>query len=172
MYREYLHCSYMDLQVFFAINNLAGHSYILDGLGIFFAIYALPVLVGVLILLALRKHRLFLQGMFASILAYGMNALIGILIPRHRPFVDYGVAKLIEKSAESKSFPSDHAALAFAIAAVVAYAYPRWGWLLFICAILIALSRIYVGVHYPTDIIAGACVGILSAWVVHRIIRL
>lgn len=172
MYREYSHCSDMDLQVFFTINNLAGNSYFLDGLGIFFAIYALPILVGVLILLALKKHRLFLQGMSASILAYGMNALIGVLIPRHRPFVDYEVTKLIEKSVESKSFPSDHAALAFAIAAVVAYVYPRLAWLWFTCAILIALSRVYVGVHYPIDIIAGACVGILSAWVVRRAIRL
>lgn len=73
----------------------------------------------------------------------------------------------------SASFPSGHAATAFAAAVAVALVYPRLGRPLLVLAGVIALSRIYLGVHYVLDVAAGAllgiAVGIAAAWFVRRI---
>lgn len=57
------------------------------------------------------------------------------------------------------SFPSGHATVAFACATVLALAVPRLRWPLYALAALIAFSRVYVGVHYPGDTVAGAVLG-------------
>jgi len=61
------------------------------------------------------------------------------------------------------SFPSSHAVNNVAFAAFVAYYYRRWSWLLFLYAFLMCLSRVVVGVHYPSDVAGGAVVGFLCA---------
>ena len=62
-----------------------------------------------------------------------------------------------------KSFPSSHATNSFAIGTVLSFYYPRLKWVFLTCAALIALSRIAVGVHYPSDIMGGAIIGSLIA---------
>jgi undecaprenyl-diphosphatase len=61
------------------------------------------------------------------------------------------------------SFPSGHATVSFACATVLALAVPRLSVPLYTLATLIAFSRIYVGVHYPSDVLAGAVLGIAIA---------
>lgn len=65
----------------------------------------------------------------------------------------------------SYSFPSSHAVNNFAIAVFAAKLYPNLKWTLFIIASLVALSRIYVGIHYPSDIFFGALIGALVGYV-------
>ena len=73
----------------------------------------------------------------------------------------------VEIPAESgRSFPSSHAGNCFALATVVWLFYRRWGWLAFVPASLVALSRMYVGVHWPTDVLAGSLIGVLCAFAV------
>ncbi len=69
------------------------------------------------------------------------------------------------------SFPSSHAANAAAVATVLWWYAPRWRWVWGVLAILIGYSRIYVGVHYPLDVLAGWGVGILAGWVAIRLGR-
>jgi undecaprenyl-diphosphatase len=66
------------------------------------------------------------------------------------------------------SFPSGHAATAFAVAVALAWFLPRWRLPLFLLAAAIAASRVMVGAHYPSDVIAGAFLGTLSAMFVAR----
>ncbi|MDC9824246.1 phosphatase PAP2 family protein [Devosia sp. ZB163] len=68
-----------------------------------------------------------------------------------------------------QSFPSGHATTAFSLAAVVAFLWPRAFWPAMACAALIAFSRIVVGAHYPTDITAGAVLGVLGAYAVREL---
>ena len=64
------------------------------------------------------------------------------------------------------SFPSSHAVNNFSAALVIAFFYRRWGWLYFIVAALVAYSRVYVGVHWPSDVLAGIFVGLGVAFLV------
>jgi len=64
----------------------------------------------------------------------------------------------------SFSFPSNHAVNNFAAAAFFSRLYPNYKTLLFIIASLVALSRVYLGLHYPSDIIAGAAIGIVFGY--------
>ncbi len=63
------------------------------------------------------------------------------------------------------SFPSNHALNNFAAATFFYKLYPNLKWVLFITAFLIALSRVYLGLHYPSDILGGAIIGIIFGYI-------
>jgi undecaprenyl-diphosphatase len=100
-------------------------------------------------------------GLAAATLALGANQLVTLFWQRPRPFTDHplGVLPLIT-SAHDASFPSDHASLSFAIAFGILFVAGRSGWLFVAWAALIACSRVLAGVHYPTDVLAGALIGL------------
>lgn len=82
-------------------------------------------------------------------------------VDRMRPPVAYpDVITAVGTIPSSPSFPSGHAATAFATAAVVASFYPRLRWPLYGLAALVALSRLYLGVHFGLDVAAGAALGL------------
>ena len=93
------------------------------------------------------------------------SSLIKPWIDRVRPcFALDGVRLLLPRQAHSGSFPSSHAVNSFAVA-VVLFSVRRWlGWVAIGVAILVSYSRIYVGVHYPSDSVGGAILGALVAW--------
>ncbi|MEM5814684.1 MAG: phosphatase PAP2 family protein [Candidatus Aenigmatarchaeota archaeon] len=68
------------------------------------------------------------------------------------------------------SFPSGHAANAFLAAAILSVSYPRYKWHFYALAAVVALSRVYLGVHYPSDVAAGALLGIVVGWSVVKYI--
>ncbi len=67
------------------------------------------------------------------------------------------------------SFPSSHAVNNFALATFLSFYYRRWRWIFFTYAGLIAMSRVWVGVHYPSDIAAGAVIGALFAFLLKKL---
>jgi undecaprenyl-diphosphatase len=79
-------------------------------------------------------------------------------VARHRPFETQ-----LGPRSSTHSFPSGHAATSFACATVLSAYAPRYRVPFFALATLIALSRIYNGMHYPTDVLAGAVLGVLTA---------
>ncbi len=112
-----------------------------------------------------RRIYIFTEGALAVILSRGIIAAgIQFLYHRERPFAFYGISPLFGTT--GWSFPSGHMTLFFALATVVWFANRRWGaWYLLLTAAMGA-ARIYAGLHWPTDIIAGAAIGIASALVV------
>lgn len=98
------------------------------------------------------------------------NVALKHLVARTRPYeVIDGLVLLIEKQSDF-SFPSGHACASFAAAGVYWRMMPRkYGVPLLILAVLIAFSRLYVGVHYPSDVLAGLLIGLFAAWAAWRI---
>jgi undecaprenyl-diphosphatase len=167
----------MDYSLFIYINNLVGKWICLDSLAIFFANYFVYYLVaGALIVCFLIKTKreqiryLFLVGASVILSRLVITELIRLIWHRSRPFVDYQVNQLIEHSA-SGSFPSGHVAGLFAIATAVYFFNKKFGIAFFIISFFIGLARVFVGIHYPLDILGGIVVGILGAVMVKFLIR-
>lgn len=92
--------------------------------------------------------------------------LIKPMFDRPRPEQAGVSVQLRVASQVGPSFPSNHAANTFAEATILWFAIGRWAWIAFIYAAAIAYSRVYVGVHYPSDVIGGAMLGALCAYAV------
>jgi undecaprenyl-diphosphatase len=108
------------------------------------------------------------SGVFQVTLAIGLAALLADcaakpVIARHRPFVSYTGFELMAKPQRSGSFPSTHAAGASAGAFALGRVFPELRAALWIMAALVAFARVYVGVHYPLDVIGGAVIGLAAA---------
>ncbi|PIR69367.1 MAG: hypothetical protein COU47_03285 [Candidatus Niyogibacteria bacterium CG10_big_fil_rev_8_21_14_0_10_46_36] len=166
-----------DLTLFNALHAYAGQSRIADWIIIFFAEYAqYPVIVAFFILLYVshysrqRKIQL-LWVSFASVFLSRaiITEIIRLFYHRERPLFDMNVHALF--SEYSWSFPSGHAAFFFAFAAAIYFYNKAWGVWFFVAALLISMSRVVGGVHYPVDVLGGAVVGIVSASVVFFVIK-
>jgi undecaprenyl-diphosphatase len=107
----------------------------------------------------------------AVLLALSMTDLvIKPLVARARPFETAVATRVIDRRPLTYSFPSGHAAGSFAAAMTITRLWPAGRVAIWVLAILVSLSRIYVGVHYPLDVIGGAILGLASAWIAHRAI--
>ena len=106
------------------------------------------------------------HGLVAS-LHMGLVALVGVLLykclkrklVRHRPFVMHDGIRLGAAPLDEHSFPSGHTLHAVAFTIIATSYYPHLAFLLVPFAIAVALSRVVLGLHYPTDVLAGAAIG-------------
>ena len=93
------------------------------------------------------------------------NGILKHLVQRPRPFDTYGGLQVLIHRPADWSFPSGHASASFAAAFVLYHYMPKkFSIPALILATLIAFSRLYLGVHYPSDVIGGAAIGYLTAW--------
>lgn len=114
----------------------------------------------------IKDHRFFLPFIIAGGISWTIVELfLKPLIARARPNEVMG-AIIVGSGSDGFSFPSGHATIAFAMAVVLSRKEPKWKWMLFTLAVLISLSRIYLGVHYPLDVVFGAFLG----WGIGRIV--
>jgi len=131
------------------------------GLGAVQAAIALAVLAAGIV-----KGRAYWRRMgYAAIAAYGAAGVLSQVVKsfgdRPRPPLLLHDVRLVVKPLFVHSFPSGHTTTAFAAAIVWAAFFPRWRWVFFAIAALVGLSRVYVGVHFPFDVVGGALLGTL-----------
>ncbi|MBI5733880.1 MAG: phosphatase PAP2 family protein [Candidatus Kerfeldbacteria bacterium] len=137
-----------------------------------FAIFCASVLIWLLLawfVIVYIWHKKAWQGELVALLlgvasAYGLNALVGWYFFRLRPFVALQLPPLINMNPLSKSFPSDHATVAFLFAYLLSAHKKSYRPLALVLAVLVSWGRLAVGVHYLTDVLAGAFIGSLLGW--------
>ncbi len=119
-----------------------------------------------LAMLAVKRTRVPGLLVLAAVIASGAidNMVIKTVVDRARPYLAVpGIQNLI--TVHGSSFPSGHAGSAFAAAGVMWQTLPRlYGAAALVLAALIGLSRVYLGVHYPSDVLGGMLIGLTIAW--------
>ncbi|MGH3320318.1 MAG: phosphatase PAP2 family protein [Streptosporangiaceae bacterium] len=108
----------------------------------------------------------------AAIIALWLNQVISHAVARPRPFRTLPHLLVVIPKASDFSFPSDHATIAGAIAVSLLLLSWRIGLLAWALALFLAFARVYVGAHYPEDVIAGLLFGVgvaLAGWLVFRV---
>lgn len=100
------------------------------------------------------------------------NVILKNIVERIRPYDTISDLILLIERQSDFSFPSGHTCASFAAASALYMALPKkWGSVCIILALLIAFSRLYVGVHYPSDVAAGVVIGVCCGYVGHFIVR-
>lgn len=175
--------SQFDLSLFHFFNSIAFVHPVIDTLIIFSAAFLVDwIVVGLLCFVFVSfvpRYRQFLRKntymVFSAILSaaiarYGVTEIIRFFYNRPRPFETLTeIYQLIFRDTAG-SFPSGHAAFSFAIAAVVSHYYPKTGLAFFVAATILSLARVAVGVHWPTDIIGGALIGIATSILIDHLV--
>ncbi len=147
----------------------------LNELYLFFAKYGIVLFIIAFIYLILRGR---IIAFICTFMSMGIAGLVDILIvllwKRPRPFISHSneiISPITQGlKVDPISFPSGHTYIAFAIAtSVFLYGHRRLGALLFFLAVFIAISRVGAGLHYPSDVIGGALLGIASGVIAYVI---
>lgn len=155
----------LDQSVFFLINHLPHpmivtiFAQVLSGVGFAGIIW---FILGVLLFIREEKkdNKFVLQMVIMGVTTFTLNeVLLKPFIARLRPTLEMGAIIIGSNVGDSFSFPSGHAAIAFAATAVLSKKEPKLRWTFYVLAFLISLSRIYLGKHYPFDVLVGAVLG-------------
>jgi undecaprenyl-diphosphatase len=162
----------MDSSLLHAVNEfLFRHDAVEDPLLFYVnASEALFVATLAIVFLAARGPRLadWRRAAVAAVASAGLGLLaakvIAEAVDRARPFVaEPQQVHLFAAHAADPGFPSDHATAAFAIAVAIMLRKRSWGWVALGFATVLAIGRVGLGVHYPTDVLAGAALGAAAA---------
>jgi undecaprenyl-diphosphatase len=137
--------SWLD-QVFVWVSNIGAFGWIFIAIALAAAIL-------------LRRPQVLLLTLAAAVVADLLSRGLKAAIDRERPHLPPGEPHRLVALPTDASFPSGHATVAFACAVTLALAVPRLAAPVLVLATAIAYSRVYLGVHYPLDVIAGAALG-------------
>jgi undecaprenyl-diphosphatase len=167
----------IDVAVTYWANGFVGSYAILDSFMIAASAVGVPILV---IAVAgqwwlprrdLSKRHVLLAAGFSFLLGLALNQIILLFVHRMRPY-DAGITHLLIARSADYSFPSDHATATTAIAAAfLLHGMRRNGLAFMAAALLVGVSRVYVGIHYASDVLGGAITGIVAAALVSLVYR-
>lgn len=162
----------MDWSILHTLNNFLYHHDAVEDPLLFYVNISEALFVAALALVFLfangERRRAWRRAAVAAGLSAGLALAVGRviseLVDRARPFVadPHGV-HLFSGHAADPGFPSDHATGAFAVAMAIWLRNRRWGTVALIAAAVLSVGRVAIGVHYPSDVIAGAVLGCAAA---------
>src|SRR6056297_2835670 len=167
----------MDYIIIKFLNNFLTKFFYLDVLVIFFAdffIFFIPFLIILVYLLKRKNIKPIILKIVVGVFITGfLNYIITEIVQRLRPFVLYEdiiqLSRFFSIAPTDFSFPSDHTAIAFVIAFLVYYQWKNFGKILIIISLLIGISRVIIGIHFLTDILAGIIVAFVVSLLIHKI---
>ena len=177
----------MDLYIFQAISGLSRRYWLFDYIVIFTAEYLGYFLILAVLFFILKEKKWRDKIYFFSLISLSLILSRGIIAEiikffsnRQRPFALLNIQPLIEKGDINMSFPSGHASFYFALAFAILFFYfakeknfkNKIGFWFLGFAFLIGFSRIFAGIHWPSDILVGAMVGITSSFLVKKILEI
>ncbi len=157
-----------DLQRWVVDHRLGVLDPVFEGLSLVGSFGLVWLLLAAVFALSSRSPWLLVRVAVAILLAEVLSGLLKVAIGRERPPLAHPDPEPLVRVPSTHSFPSGHATVSFACATVLALALPRLAWAFVALAALIAFSRVYVGVHYPGDVLAGAILGAAIGAVVSR----
>jgi len=158
----------LNEQVFLQLNGLAHHSALLDRFMVVSAEYIPFVLAALLLALWFRggARRAAFRAALSGGIGLGFARLLGLAHYQPLPFV-LGLGHPLIAHAANNGFPSDHATLGFSVAASLLLSGSRLGPLALALAALVGFARIFVGVHFPFDVLAGTALGVGTGLLIH-----
>ena len=161
-----------ERSVFRAVNDLPGFVYrpvwVVMQLGNSLAIAGAAV-----VALVFRRFRLALGLGIAGASVYALAEVFKALVDRGRPAALLAGVHLRGAPATGNGYPSGHAAVAFALASIAWLWFgPRVRWLFLAAAVVVCFSRVYVGAHFPLDVVGGAALGVASGAIVGLVLRM
>lgn len=120
----------------------------------------IAVIISIFIYVNKSKRKYIIPLWLSGIISYGLANLLKFIITRPRP----DVMQLVQET--SYSFPSSHATVVFSLLPILCIKFKKLMPLWITFGILIILTRLYVGVHYPSDIIAGSILGLIVGFII------
>ena len=129
------------------------------------------IVLGLVLLIFAKTRRTGIQVLMSMLLAYIVaNLIIKNLVGRVRPYDAYPFIEALVTKPHDSSFPSGHAVNVFAAATAIFLNHKKTGIIALIIAALVAFSRLYNQVHYPTDVLVGIVIGVGFAILVHYLL--
>ena len=166
--QEYL--SGVDRAVFFFFNKTIANPVCDIVVKFFLKVPGKYIIIPVVFIFLFSKRKYFKNTALIVLASYTVTnfayTALKYAVKRPRPFLLMEDVRLIAGTHQGYSFPSGHSAISFCLATVIAMRYPQMRYIAFIAAALVALSRMYLGVHYPSDVTVGAFLGVLIGYLV------
>ncbi|WP_301421070.1 undecaprenyl-diphosphatase [Mammaliicoccus lentus] len=169
-----MNLSEINIELFRMFNDLGKEVMFLNPIMIFFAKYMKYFLLFWIIMYWFTRKRenriMIISSMFAFVVAEVFGAIAGAIHSNNQPFAELSNVNQLIGHAIDNSFPSDHAIEFFSICITFLLFKKNLRYVWLAIAILVSVSRVWVGVHYPADIIVGAILGIIGAALCYWII--
>ncbi|WP_210617096.1 undecaprenyl-diphosphatase [Mammaliicoccus lentus] len=169
-----MNLSEINIELFRMFNDLGKEVMFLNPIMIFFAKYMKYFLLFWIIMYWFTRKRenriMIISSMFAFVVAEVFGAIAGAIHSNNQPFAELSNVNQLIGHAIDNSFPSDHAIEFFSICITFLLFKKNLRYVWLAIAILVSISRVWVGVHYPADIIVGAILGIIGAALCYWII--
>lgn len=160
-----------DIYVTGWLNALAGRNPLIDASMVLVSKWGVPLLIAAVAAQWWagkrdRDRHIIVAAGLSFILGLAINQAILLFFQRLRPY-ELGLTHLIVARSNDPSFPSDHATATFAIAGAFLFHQAKWRGLAFLgAALVVSLSRVFIGTHYVSDVVGGAATGLFAAGII------